>query len=63
MRCPDLAHLTTYSNKSDGAGVYASMPQILALRVMHAAPAQKRARGRPCFAYTGRPTRVYTYEY
>jgi hypothetical protein len=34
-QCPDLGHLKTYSNKSDGAGVYASMQQILALRVMH----------------------------
>jgi hypothetical protein len=31
----DLAHLTTYSNKSDGAGVYASIQQFLALRVLH----------------------------
>jgi hypothetical protein len=31
----DLAHLTTYSNKSDGAGVYASIQQFLAVRVLH----------------------------
>ena len=35
LRCRALRRYKTYENKSDGAGVYASIQQWMALRVMH----------------------------
>ena len=35
LRCRALRRYNTYENKSDGAGVYASIQQWMALRVMH----------------------------
>ena len=35
LRCRALRRYNTYENKSDGAGVYASIQQWMALRIMH----------------------------